>query len=269
MSFQDHGLGFHQVITDGGCGGGAGPATAAPPWWAAAHQGCAAARFPRSPCPQAIPDPRRHELRFHEPPGADAMAAAHPELLHKYHHGRFELGIGQSMVFNNNAIADHQSYGAAYYPFYGAQALHGRVLLPPAIAAEEPVYVNAKQFNGILRRRLARAKLMAARDRRVSGNRKTYLHESRHLHALRRARGTGGRFLNTRSLDSNPHKPPPEGSAASTAKAAARLQQQERQADALFLSSLVNMAGGDGDGGEATKWSGGAPSLGCCDLLKA
>jgi len=129
---------------------------------------------------------------------------------------------------------------------------HGKVLLPPAIAAEEPVYVNAKQFNGILRRRLARAKLMAARDRRVSGNRKPYLHESRHLHALRRARGTGGRFLNTRSLDGNPHKPPPEGSAASTAKAAARLQQQERQADALFLSSLVNMAGGDG--GEATKW---------------
>ena len=129
---------------------------------------------------------------------------------------------------------------------------HGRVLLAPAIAAEEPVYVNAKQFNGILRRRLARAKLMAARDRRVSGNRKPYLHESRHLHALRRARGTGGRFLNTRSLDGNPHKPPPEGSAASTAKAAARLQQQERQADALFLSSLVNMAGGDG--GEATKW---------------
>ena len=151
---------------------------------------------------------------------------------------------------------------------------HGKVLLPPAIAAEEPVYVNAKQFNGILRRRLARAKLMAAsRDRRVSGNRKPYLHESRHLHALRRARGTGGRFLNTRSLDGNPHKPPPEGSAAITAKAAARLQQQERQADALFLSSLVNMAGGDGEGdsggGEATKWPGSAPSRGCCDLLKA
>jgi nuclear transcription factor Y alpha len=47
---------------------------------------------------------------------------------------------------------------------------HGRVLLPPAFAADEPVYVNAKQFNGILRRRLARAK--AARELRVSRNRK-------------------------------------------------------------------------------------------------
>ncbi|KAM3364826.1 hypothetical protein ACQJBY_014900 [Aegilops geniculata] len=97
---------------------------------------------------------------------------------------------------------------AGIFPGYASHAIvhpqlnaatNSRVPLPVEPAAEEPMFVNAKQYHAILRRRQIRAKLEA--QNKLVKARKPYLHESRHRHAMKRARGTGGRFLNTKQLE--------------------------------------------------------------------
>ncbi|KAL5238483.1 hypothetical protein ACI65C_005893 [Semiaphis heraclei] len=57
---------------------------------------------------------------------------------------------------------------------------------------EPPLFVNPKQYNRIMKRRQARAKLEA--EGRILETRQKYLYESRHKHALNRLPGDGGRF---------------------------------------------------------------------------
>ncbi|KJH40762.1 CCAAT-binding transcription factor subunit B [Dictyocaulus viviparus] len=66
------------------------------------------------------------------------------------------------------------------------------VVAAPVSKEEEPLYVNARQYHRILKRRAARQKLEA--EGRLPKKRQKYLHESRHQHALARVRGEGGKF---------------------------------------------------------------------------
>ncbi|KAF8730224.1 hypothetical protein HU200_017202 [Digitaria exilis] len=108
-----------------------------------------------------------------------------------------------SYPYNDSASGVWAAYGSrtsgsnVFYPQISGGA-SARIPLPLELAENEPIYVNPKQYRGILRRRQLRAKLEA--QNKLAKARKPYLHESRHLHALKRARGSGGRFLNTKQL---------------------------------------------------------------------
>ncbi|XP_059152998.1 nuclear transcription factor Y subunit alpha-like [Physella acuta] len=81
------------------------------------------------------------------------------------------------------------------------QQLAGQpIQMPTSDTGDEPLYVNAKQYHRILKRRQARAKLES--EGKIPKERQKYLYESRHRHALNRTRGSGGIFVKGSETDS-------------------------------------------------------------------
>lgn len=77
-------------------------------------------------------------------------------------------------------------------PSYPSTAKSSQCQIP--YIEETPCYINARQFERIMKRRDARQQL-EARLGCASGSRRPYVHESRHKQPMRRPRGPGGRFL--------------------------------------------------------------------------
>uniref|UniRef100_A0A804M0N2 Nuclear transcription factor Y subunit n=1 Tax=Zea mays TaxID=4577 RepID=A0A804M0N2_MAIZE len=198
MSFKGH-EGFGQVAAAGAGSqaashGGAGPL----PWWAgpqllfgepappSPEETRRDAQFQVVPGVQGTPDPAPPKtgtpevLKFSvfqgnlesggkgekTPKNSTTIALQSP---FPEYNGRFEIGLGQSMLAPSNYPCADQCYGML--AAYGMRSMSGgRMLLPLNATADAPIYVNPKQYEGILRRRRARAK--AESENRLAKGRK-------------------------------------------------------------------------------------------------
>lgn len=113
----------------------------------------------------------------YEMPFYDSHREPFQENTSNQHENIQEMGQSNSNFFMNNAPSE------MFRPFHNPR---------PYQDLEQPLYVNAHQFNCIRRRKIRRDFLDSIT---ANKNSLSYLHESRHRHAMNRLRAPSGRFL--------------------------------------------------------------------------
>ncbi len=131
------------------------------------------------------------------------------------------------LLSDPNAVRTGRPLNAMYQP---------SLALP---SMSEPVYVNPKQYNRILKRREIRSLIIAKKKKSV---RKRYLHESRHRHACRRPRGSGGRFLTKEEIGALDAA---QNEVSNDATTVAEIQQEAK--DVTYQNVLQSESEGSGD----------------------
>ncbi|KAM0672536.1 subunit B of CCAAT-binding transcription factor [Ordospora colligata] len=110
------------------------------------------------------------------------------------HNELIEQGMNRH---RHNPIAfEGQPLPSMMYPeknLYGVYDYH----FPYTDQSFQPMYINPKQLNWIMKRKARRDVL----DSLMVANRRNYLHESRHIHAMKRLRAPSGRFLTKRETE--------------------------------------------------------------------